>query len=113
LVETSTVAWDGWHILAVEGEFVVKYLAKVREHLEEFAKQSTAKVAFDLTKTTYIDSSAITLMLNYQKRLRAQNGNIVVFGASEDAKSIFSIVGLDNSITVFDTREQFEQAVKM
>ncbi|MBD3390673.1 MAG: STAS domain-containing protein, partial [Chitinivibrionales bacterium] len=65
------------------------------------------------SNTTYIDSSAITLMLNYQKSVQEKNGNVVVFGASEDAKSIFSIVGLDTSITVFDTRGQFEEAVKM
>ena len=110
-METSISQFGAWNILAIDGEFVVKYLSAIRQHLDSFMSTPNPFIAFDLSKASYIDSSAITLMLNFQKRIEAAAGRIVIFGATEDARAIFSIVGLDASITLYDTREEFEKAV--
>jgi anti-anti-sigma factor len=109
-MEIKTYVWNGWHVLSIEGEFVVKNLVKVREQLESLDKEHPTQVAFNLEKTTYIDSSAITLMLNYRKKLSQKKGAMVIFGASEDVQSIFSIVGLDSSIKLYGSLDEFQKA---
>ncbi len=103
--------WKGWNILAIQGDFVVQYLVRVRKYLETFSHLKNPKVAIDLTNATYVDSSAITLMLNYNRRLMSLNGVAVVCGTSKDVKDIFAIVGFERGVKVFETREQFKAAV--
>jgi anti-anti-sigma factor len=110
-MKLSASRWKSWDIIKIEDEFVVKHLVEIRRFLDGFEKAETRCIAFDLSMTSYIDSSAITLLLNFQKRLLMTNGTVVIFGASEDTRSIFNIVGLDSSIPTYDTREQFESSV--
>jgi anti-anti-sigma factor len=109
-MEIAASLWNGWHVLAIDGEFVVKHLMKVRSQLDLLDKEHPTKIAFNLEKTTYIDSSAITLMLNYHKKLAQKKGAMVIFGASDDVQSIFSIVGLDSSIQLYDSLVDFQKA---
>jgi anti-anti-sigma factor len=109
-MDVKNTEWNGWNVLTIVGEFVVKNLMLIREQLDAIEKAGCKKVAFDLEKVTYIDSSAITLLLNYHKKTAAKNVCMVIFGASEDVKSIFSIVGLDNSIKLYASREAFEKS---
>ncbi len=50
------------------------------------------------------------LLLNFQKRLSNANGKLVVFGMSEDIQGIFSIVNMDNYISIYKTRSEFESS---
>jgi anti-anti-sigma factor len=113
MLEVSSTMWDDWRILSIKGEFVVRYLAHVRRHLDQLAEEESPRVALDLTQTSCVDSSAITLMLNYYRRLKARNGDVVLFGAADETKSVFSIVGLEASMTIYDTRAEFEETVRM
>jgi len=101
--------WNDWRIITIEGEFVVKHLMKVRGQIEMLDAANCAKIAINLENMTYIDSSAITLIINYHKRIKSKNGRMVIFGASEDAKGIFSIVGLDDSIALYNSMEEFQK----
>jgi anti-anti-sigma factor len=69
----------------------------------------TAKIALDFSKTQYIDSSSITLILNFKKSLLPEGGEMVIFGVNEDIKELFTIVSLYDYFTIFETRTQFEE----
>ncbi len=101
-----------WDLLVLDGKFVVKQLMNIRVVLNEIEnREKSPKIAFDLSKTSYIDSSAITAMLNLQKRLGEKNGNFVLIGPNEDITDILSIVGFDKLIPIFPTHQDFERSV--
>lgn len=106
-----TESWSDWHVVSIEGEFVVKHLTAVRKALEPYEQEDSPRVALDLSKAAYIDSSSITLMLNYQKRLAARGGRLVTYGANSDLRSIFSIVNLAESVAVYQSRQTFKAAI--
>jgi len=110
-MDVVTTKWQGWHVLAIQGDFVVRHLLKVRKHLDAYMEEDKPKVAFDLTKAYCVDSSAITLMLNYSRRLMSLCGVAVVCGASKNVMGVFSIVGFERTVKVFETREQFKATV--
>ena len=111
-VKISSEVWNSWNIIAIEGKFVIKFVAEIRKVLEPIKEQETPKIALDLSKTTHLDSSAMTLMLNYQNRLKEKKGGMVVFGANEDIMGIITIIGFDSFVPIFRTRADFENSVK-
>ncbi|MDG5816103.1 STAS domain-containing protein [Chitinispirillales bacterium ANBcel5] len=91
-----------WQLVRVEGKFVVKHLLEIRKLLEDTNSNPVSKkVAFDLSSTQYLDSSALQLMLNLKKRLDANGGEFAVCNPNEEIKEIFSIVGFDRIIAIY------------
>jgi anti-anti-sigma factor len=111
-VKISSEVWNSWNIISIEGKFVIKFVAEIRKVLEPIKEQAVPKIALDLSKTTHLDSSAMTLMLNYQNRLKEKKGGMVVFGANEDIMGIITIIGFDSFVPIFRTRADFENSVK-
>lgn len=89
-----------WFIIFLFGKFVVKNLTRIRLSFEEAEKNPNLKVAIDFSKVSQIDSSAITLLANFQKRLMEKGSSAIIYGASQDIAEILSIVGLDKVISI-------------
>jgi anti-anti-sigma factor len=104
--------WQGWHIMLLAGKFVVKSIALVRKQFDEIETGQGPNVALDLREVTQMDSSALTVVLNFQKRLHQKNGTVAVIGPSEEIREMFSIVGFSMAVPVYSTRAQFEQSVR-
>jgi anti-anti-sigma factor len=105
--------WNGWTILSIVGDFTVKFLVDIKAAFEGLENAPDSRVALDLSRTLYVDSTAITMMTNFCVRLRQKQGRFVVFGPSEDVSQIFLIVGFDKGVPVYKTREQFETQMKL
>ncbi len=110
LLSITTEKWHRWHIITIEGAFVIRELNKIRSVFDEVESDNMSRVALDFTKVSYLDSSAITVILNFRQRLKDRQGRLVIFGLSEDTESIITIAGLDSVIDVFSTREEFENS---
>jgi anti-anti-sigma factor len=107
-MEIQISPFKNWQIVAIEGKLIFKYLSQVEKALNALEKSCHYHVAIDLTFTTNMDSSAITLIVKYFKRIRQKNGQLVFFGANKDITEIIDIVGLANTVPFFKTRQQFE-----
>lgn len=106
-------SFENWRIVSFEGKFIVKYIAQIRKVIEPLEKMDLPLIAFDLSATTHMDSSAITLIMNYNKLLLAKKGKLVLFGANEDITGIINIVGLDVTVPLFKTHADFELSVRL
>lgn len=103
---------DDWFIIILYGKFVVKNLIRIRQAFEEAEKHHQLKIAIDLSNVTHIDSSAITLLANFQKRLMEKNSGSVIFGAASDIAEMFSIVGLDRVIPINTDKKYYEKIIQ-
>ena len=61
-----------------------------------------------MSDVTQIDSSAITILVNFQRRIIQKDGRLVLFGMRSDIAEIFSIVGIENMFRICSTRNDFE-----
>ncbi len=109
-MNVSTEKWNMWDIVAIDGAFVVRVLTDIRQVFEEIESNPNPHVALDFTNVSYLDSSAISLLLNYQKRLKDAEGKIVIFGPSKDIQDIFSIVNFEDYVPILLTRAEFESS---
>lgn len=112
-MKTEIKSFDNWRVVSFEGKFIVKYIAQIRKVIEPLEKIDLPLVAFDFSATTHMDSSAITLIMNYHKRLLLKKGKLVLFGANDDITGIINIVGLDITVPLFKTHADFELSVRL
>lgn len=109
---TRTEKAGNWFIIILYGKFVVKNLIRIRQAFEEAEKHLHLKTAIDLSNVTHIDSSAITLLANFQKRLMENGSGSMIFGAASDIIEIFSIVGLDKVIPINTDEKCYEKIIQ-
>lgn len=105
--------WNEWHLLNLSGKFVVKSFNNVRSVFEELELLQNPNVAVDLSLVSQIDSSALTIILNLQKRLKAKGGQVVIIGPNAEITETFSIVGFSLAVPVYSTRGVFEKKIRL
>jgi len=65
----------------------------------------------DLSATDFIDSTAIGVLVGALKRVQESGGSLGVVCTSENVRSVFEIVGLDDFIPVHGTRDEAVSAI--
>ena len=100
-----------WHIIVLSGKFVVKTIALVRKVFNSLQSNKILSIALDLSRVTQIDSSALTVMLNLQKRLHQKDCRLALIGPNEIIKETLFMVGFNLAVPVYHTRAEFELSV--
>jgi anti-anti-sigma factor len=98
-------AWKDWTIISITGRFTVQNILQVKSSFDTLIADSEIKIGIDLNKTTYLDSSAITILLNFNRRCAEKSGKVVLFGLAPDIEAILSIVGIDKVVKTVKTIE--------
>lgn len=106
-------SFENWRIVSLEGKFIVKYLAQIRKAIDPIENAEHPLVAFDFSATSHMDSSAISLIVNFNRKIVEKKGKLVLFGANEDITGIINIVGLDSTVPLLKTQADFEQSVRL
>lgn len=71
--------------------------------LEEIAS-GTARIAIDLSRVRFVDSSGLGVIMTSLKKLRASGGEMVVCSIAKPVKLLFDIVRLDRIMRDFPDR---------
>ena len=91
---------EGVTILDVVGEVDLYTAPQLEEGLRRAAAASPPLLAVNLTKVTYIDSTALRVLTDSQKRARERRGTIVVITTQPTIEKIFRITGLGTILPV-------------
>lgn len=104
-VTSGTIAH--WQLVRLAGKFTVKNIALVKHHFEASEKAVLPKVVIDMSKVSQLDSSAITILINFQRRIIQKGGMLVLLAMAADIFEIFSIVGIDKTFRICTTFDEF------
>ncbi len=96
-------------LLAVEGQVDMHTSPELRGKLRECLERKTTPVVVDLTKVVFIDSSGLATLIEALQAVGKYGGRLRLFGLSPAVKNLFK---LSNLISIFDIRENREEAVK-
>jgi anti-anti-sigma factor len=99
-----------WFIITLQGKFIIRNLTMIRKHFDKAEKISIPDVAIDMEGVTQIDSSAITILVNFQRRIIQRDGRLVLFGLRSDIAEIFSIVGIEKMFRMCKSKDGFVEA---
>ncbi|MFP4370063.1 MAG: STAS domain-containing protein [Candidatus Kapaibacterium sp.] len=100
----------GGTILHLKGQFIGgEETDELRDTLRGIAGQKENKLIIDLEKTTYLNSTALGVLISAHTNFVKRDGKIVLCNISKSLENIFVITKLT---LVFDITENLEKAIK-
>ncbi len=103
---------DGAHVLAVRGELDISTAPRLRDALREAADAERRTVVIDLSGSTFVDSTALGVIIAGMKALAPIGGRLALVNTSRPIGKTLAITGLDRSIAVGDSVESAVRALQ-
>ncbi len=86
---------EGFPVITVVGEIDVATAPQLRESLHRVIAQGQSTVVLDMLAVTFLDSTALGVLVGGLKRCRELGGELHVVVADARIRKIFEITGLD------------------
>lgn len=98
-------------VLAVRGEIDLFTAPELKQVIADSIEAGRKRIIVDLTETTFLDSTALGVLIGAVKRLRSRHGALAIVNVDENIAKTFEITGLDQIFTILDTRDGAIEAV--
>jgi anti-sigma B factor antagonist len=102
---------DERHVVAVAGEIDLFTAPELKSALGEAVDAGRSRIVVDLTETTFLDSTALGVLIGAVKRLRSRDGALTIANTDPNIAKTFEITGLDQIFTIRPTREEAIEAL--
>ena len=78
--------------------------------LDEAEKKNESFFAVDLSETTLLDSSALSVLINLKKRVAEKGGKLILLGPNQEISEMFEVVGFNKIIPVYNSIQHYLQS---
>jgi anti-sigma B factor antagonist len=95
---------NGVTIVDVDGELTVTNRSELKERVLGRLDGGDRRFIIDFSKTGYIDSSGLGVLVSLSKRIREQSGRLRLAGLNEDLRTLFELTKLDTLFQITETR---------
>lgn len=93
-------------IVEVEGQLIVGNRQELKQRVLDELDSGARKVLVDFSRTGYIDSSGLGVLVSLAKRLRDDGGELRLANLNDDLRTLFELTKLDTLFPIADTRER-------
>jgi anti-sigma B factor antagonist len=100
--ETPTA---GLRVVVVSGELDLFAAPELKQAISESLTDGSRDLIVDLTRTVFIDSSGLAVLMVAMKRAQSLNGRLVVVDAGGSVARTFRVAGVDQILTIVTSRE--------
>jgi anti-sigma B factor antagonist len=102
---TFTVRKDAKGVLVVEvdGQLIVGNRQELKGKILDALEAGDRKFLIDFTRTGYIDSSGLGVLVSLSKKIRDEGGDLRLAGLNEDLKTLFELTKLDTLFAITDS----------
>jgi len=96
---------DARQVVAVAGEIDLFTAPELKAALGEALESGRTRIVVDLTDTTFLDSTALGVLIGTVKRLRSRDGRLTIVNVDQNIAKTFEITGLDQIFTIRASRD--------
>jgi anti-sigma B factor antagonist len=93
-------------VVAVRGEIDLFTAPELKQRLTEAIEAGRNQIVVDLSQTTFLDSTALGVLIGAVKRLRSDHGQLVLVNVDPNIAKTFEITGLEQIFTIVGTRDE-------
>jgi anti-sigma B factor antagonist len=93
---------DGRAVLRVAGEVDVYTAPQIREQIRDLAAKGTVHLIADLSPVEFIDSSGLGVLIGGLRRVREDDGSLVLVITTRRVLRVFQLTGLTKAFTIYD-----------
>jgi anti-sigma B factor antagonist len=88
------------------GEADIRVAPEIQERLDELAKEPRRRLLIDLSEATFLDSTALAVLLETDRRLRERRGRLAVLCPDPGMRELFVLVGHNLIFPVEETERR-------
>lgn len=89
------------YVLDLKGRFSSSEIPEVGGWLDSTTANPNVKLLVNLTAVTFIDSSALAVLIKGLKRCRQQSGELFLCGVEGPVRVIFELTRLDKAFSIY------------
>ena len=105
-LELSSTRHGDRTVVAVKGELDIISRTQFTAHLDRVIREHGHKIILDLSALSFIDTSALSTVVSYWKRLSStEDGMLVLAGAQYTSARVLWITGLAQRLPMYDDVE--------
>ena len=93
-------------VIEVDGQLIVGNRQELKQRVLDALEAGDRKFLIDFTRTGYIDSSGLGVLVSLSKKIRDEGGDLRLAGLNEDLKTLFELTKLDTLFAITDSAEQ-------
>ena len=97
---------QGVVVVGVDGQLIVGNRQDLKQKVLDALEGGGRKFVIDFTKTGYIDSSGLGVLVSLSKKIREQGGELRLANLNDDLQTLFELTKLDTLFQISDTRER-------
>ena len=71
---------------------------ELENYIKQVLEEGQTEIVFDLSRTTYLSSPGIAVIIKAIKWFNAINGSVFVYGATKDIRDFFNLSRIDGFI---------------
>jgi len=99
---------DPYTVIDIDGDInELDNFNKLKEAILELIKKGEMNIALNLANTTFLNSSAVSLFISWQKKIAAENGKMVIFEPPPFIMEILRILCIEKIIPVYQSEDNF------
>lgn len=92
-------------IVDVNGQLIVGNRQELKQRVLDELEKGARKFLIDFSKTGYIDSSGLGVLVSLSKKIREEGGELRLSGLNDDLRTLFELTKLDTLFRIADSRE--------
>lgn len=108
----DTLTADGTTVVVVGGELDAVTAPQLRAYLGPLVKRTAARVVLDLSDVTFLDSTGLGALIEARSTVAADGGAFALVVTASRVAKVLTITGLDEALSMRDTREAALAAVR-
>ena len=93
-------------VIEVDGQLIVGNRQDLKQRVLDALEAGNRKFLIDFSRTGYIDSSGLGVLVSLSKKIRDEGGDLRLAGLNEDLKTLFELTKLDTLFAITDSAEQ-------
>ena len=97
---------ENTHVVAPEEEVDAMTAPQLGRRLLGLAEEGKTRLVVDLARVTFIDSTALGVLLNALRQLASRDGGLVLVCPTERALRPFQVTGLESHLPITGSREE-------
>ncbi len=97
---------SGIMVMTLSGTMTMgNQLQQLEWAIEELTKSDRKRIVFDMSHVTYLDSSALGVLVGCHSAVRRSGGQLRLAGVNKRVVSIFQMTGIEGVLSVDPTRD--------
>ena len=101
----------GHFVIAARGEIDLFTAPELKQVITEAIECGERRMAIDLSEVSFLDSTALGVLIGAVKRLRSRGGALAVVNTDASIAKTFEITGLDQIFTIVPDRAEALEAL--